>query len=311
MSWKPFVVGVDASPEAAAAAGFACRTAERANAGCRLVHATRDMLAGFEAPQVEVYRQAIVEQARGQIAAVVSGKVPAGTRDEMMVRFGSAAGVLKDVVAEIGEKAAAALKFQTLLVYGKAEAIARERGIILADTKFEFGKLKDGVQILVTAGTPTTIRRVLVAVDLSGAARRTLRVAERYAALFGAELRALSVFEPLPVIPEVTPSYDPTEYYAMSEELLHRDIWPAIRMKGVEKVVRYGTAVDTILRETAAWQTDLLVVGSHGKGWATRVLVGSVTERLLNHLPTSLIVVPVSAAQVAEPVGVKLATAMA
>src|SRR6266568_1313410 len=217
MSWKPFVVGVDASPEAAAAAGFACRTAERANAGCRLVHATRDMLAGFEAPQVEVYRQAIVEQARGQMAAV----------------------------------------------------------------------------------------------DLSGAARRTLRVAERYAALFGAELRALSVFEPLPVIPEVTPSYDPTEYYAMSEELLHRDIWPAIRMKGVEKVVRYGTAVDALLRETAAWQTDLLVVGSHGKGWATRVLVGSVTERLLNHLPTSLIVVPVSAAQVAEPVGVKLATAMA
>src|SRR5207247_8635096 len=102
MSWKPFVVGVDASPEAAAAAGFACRTAERANAGCRLVHATRDMLAGFEAPQVEVYRQAIVEQARGQIAAVVSGKVPAGTRDEMMVRFGSAAGVWKGVVAEIG-----------------------------------------------------------------------------------------------------------------------------------------------------------------------------------------------------------------
>ena len=300
MSWKPFVVGVDASPEAAAAAGFACRTAERANAGCRLVHATRDMLAGFEAPQVEVYRQAIVEQARGQIAAVVSGKVPAGTRDEMMVRFGSAAGVLKDVVAEIGA--------EVVVLGGKHHStLGRWFG---GSTSLNVARTAD-VQILVTAGTPTTIRRVLVAVDLSGAARRTLRVAERYAALFGAELRALSVFEPLPVIPEVTPSYDPTEYYAMSEELLHRDIWPAIRMKGVEKVVRYGTAVDTILREKAAWQTDLLVVGSHGKGWATRVLVGSVTERLLNHLPTSLIVVPVSAAQVAEPVGVKLATAMA
>ena len=300
MSWKPFVVGVDASPEAAAAAGFACRTAERANAGCRLVHATRDMLAGFEAPQVEVYRQAIVEQARGQIAAVVSGKVPAGTRDEMMVRFGSAAGVLKDVVAEIGA--------EVVVLGGKHHStLGRWFG---GSTSLNVARTAD-VPILVTAGTPTTIRRVLVAVDLSGAARRTLRVAERYAALFGAELRALSVFEPLPDIPEVTPSYDPTEYYAMSEELLHRDIWPAIRMKGVEKVVRYGTAVDTILRETAAWQTDLLVVGSHGKGWATRVLVGSVTERLLNHLPTSLIVVPVSAAQVAEPVGVKLATAMA
>src|SRR3989442_9732240 len=50
MSWRTFVVGVDASAEAAAAAGFACRTAERADAGCRLVHATRDVLAAFEAP---------------------------------------------------------------------------------------------------------------------------------------------------------------------------------------------------------------------------------------------------------------------
>jgi phosphoribosylaminoimidazole-succinocarboxamide synthase len=52
------------------------------------------------------------------------------------------------VVAEVGEKPAAALKYQTLLVYAKAEAIARERGIILADTKFEFGKLKDGTLVL-------------------------------------------------------------------------------------------------------------------------------------------------------------------
>src|SRR2546426_4670539 len=102
MSWRTFVVGVDASAEAAAAAGFACRTAERADAGCRLVHATRDVLAAFEAPQAGAYRHAIVEQARGQIAAVLSGKVSAGTRDEMIVRFGSPAGVLKDVVAEIG-----------------------------------------------------------------------------------------------------------------------------------------------------------------------------------------------------------------
>ena len=296
MSWRTFVVGVDASAEAAAAAGFACRTAERADAGCRLVHATRDVLAAFEAPQAGAYRHAIVEQARGQIAAVLSGKVSAGTRDEMIVRFGSPAGVLKDVVAEIGAE---------VVVLG-----GKHHSAFGGSTSLNVARTAD-VPILVTAGAPTTIRRVLVAVDLSGAARPTLRVAEHYATLFGAELRALSVFEPLPVIPEVTPSYDPTEYYAMSEELLNRDIWPAIRMKGVEKVVRYGTAVDTILRETAAWQTDLLVVGSHGKGWAARVLVGSVTERLLNHLPTSLIVVPVSAAQVAEPMEARLAAASA
>ena len=43
------------------------------------------------------------------------------------------------VIAAVGPAVAAALRDLTLAVYGKAEEIARERGIILADTKFEFG----------------------------------------------------------------------------------------------------------------------------------------------------------------------------
>jgi len=44
------------------------------------------------------------------------------------------------VVAQtVGEETAAALRALTLTVYARAEAIARERGVILADTKLEFG----------------------------------------------------------------------------------------------------------------------------------------------------------------------------
>ena len=57
-------------------------------------------------------------------------------------------------------------------------------------------------------------------------------------------------------------------------------------------VVRHGTALETILREAADWRADLVVVASHGKGPVKRMLVGSVTEGLINHLPTSLLVVP-------------------
>ncbi len=39
----------------------------------------------------------------------------------------------------VGEEDAAALRSLTLAVYARAEAIARERGVILADTKLEFG----------------------------------------------------------------------------------------------------------------------------------------------------------------------------
>ncbi len=52
------------------------------------------------------------------------------------------------VVEEIGDDFAAELRTLTLAVYGKAEAIARERGIILADTKLEFGRRTDHTIVL-------------------------------------------------------------------------------------------------------------------------------------------------------------------
>ncbi len=51
------------------------------------------------------------------------------------------------VAATVGEESAAALRSLTLAVYSAARDIARERGIVLADTKFEFGRTLDG-QIL-------------------------------------------------------------------------------------------------------------------------------------------------------------------
>jgi phosphoribosylaminoimidazole-succinocarboxamide synthase len=52
------------------------------------------------------------------------------------------------VAGEIGDEAAARLRDLTLQVYARAEGIARERGIILADTKLEFGRRPDGTVVL-------------------------------------------------------------------------------------------------------------------------------------------------------------------
>ena len=45
----------------------------------------------------------------------------------------------EEVAREVGPETAAALRQSTLAAYDRARDIARERGIILADTKFEFG----------------------------------------------------------------------------------------------------------------------------------------------------------------------------
>ncbi|MDN5727126.1 MAG: phosphoribosylaminoimidazolesuccinocarboxamide synthase [Propionibacteriales bacterium] len=53
-----------------------------------------------------------------------------------------------EIVQAIGRDDAEAVREKTLAVYAKAEAIARGRGFILADTKLEFGKRADGTIVL-------------------------------------------------------------------------------------------------------------------------------------------------------------------
>jgi len=48
----------------------------------------------------------------------------------------------------VGTETAEHLRSLTLAVYAEAEGIARERGIILADTKLEFGRRDDGTVVL-------------------------------------------------------------------------------------------------------------------------------------------------------------------
>ncbi|MGH8890071.1 MAG: phosphoribosylaminoimidazolesuccinocarboxamide synthase [Acidothermaceae bacterium] len=69
-----------------------------------------------------------------------STKAPRGQHDENIS--------LSDVENAIGADVADSIKQLTLAVYSKAEEIARGRGIILADTKFEFGRREDGTVVL-------------------------------------------------------------------------------------------------------------------------------------------------------------------
>jgi phosphoribosylaminoimidazole-succinocarboxamide synthase len=53
-----------------------------------------------------------------------------------------------DVVRTVGQETAEALRDLTLAIYARAEGVARARGIILADTKLEFGARPDGTIVL-------------------------------------------------------------------------------------------------------------------------------------------------------------------
>lgn len=64
----------------------------------------------------------------------------------------------EEVARQVGAETAAQLRQTTLAVYGRARDIARDRGIILADTKFEFGYEGDTLVLADEVLTPDSSR---------------------------------------------------------------------------------------------------------------------------------------------------------
>lgn len=293
MKSKPIVVGVDASPAALNAAVIAERLAAVSGTSCTLVHAVRNEwalltgLGGARAMELEEMQKFQLANARQQVIDGLCFGVSGGLLETLAVRFGSPATVLKD---------AARAQHAGFIVLGGKHHTALERWLG-GSTSLDVARTAE-VPLLITAGPRAKMERVLVAVDLSAAAGPTLGLAERFAATIGAELRVLTVFEPAPTFPGAPP-FDPSAYFALSQEMLEREVWTHVRTSGVQKFVRHGVVVDTLLREAHAWHADVVVVGSHGKNWAQRMLLGSVTERLINHLPASLLIAPVGTAAAA------------
>lgn len=283
MTWKTILVGVDPSPAAARAAQVGMKIAAAAEAECRLVHATRDAWSAVPdsglREQAAAFRAAALHEVRARIETALSGSVPWDALHDLEVREGWAPAALDDEARATGAE---------LLVLGAKHHTALRRWLG-GSTVHNVARMMR-TPILVVGAPPATIRRVLVSVDASAAAKPTLEFARRFADLFDAELRVLHVIEPLPILPETPPPVNAGIYERFLEEECEQKIWPLVP-PDAEKVIRRAVADTGIAAEAQAWGADVVIVGSHGKGFVERMLVGSVTERLLNQLPAPLLLV--------------------
>ena len=55
--------------------------------------------------------------------------------------------------------------------------------------------------------------------------------------------------------------------------------------------VSIDSPVRGLIEAAKEWDADLIVVGSHGRGFWGRVMVGSVTDSVVHHAPCSVLVV--------------------
>jgi nucleotide-binding universal stress UspA family protein len=142
------------------------------------------------------------------------------------------------------------------------------------------------------------LQRILVPTDFSDHSRSALRYGAAFAHKFGAEVYLLHVFQELAVSqPEAvtvgSPIVAPLEQFlAAARTSLERLIREG-NLAGVQvhPEVRAGVPFDEIVQFAADKNIDLIVMGTHGRGWLAHVLLGSVTEKVVRRAPCPVLTV--------------------
>ena len=139
------------------------------------------------------------------------------------------------------------------------------------------------------------MKRILVAVDGSEASLKAARMAADIALRFGARMTLAYVIPRLLLPPDV---YGLTLAEVEREQRTHADklVAEALAHLGepgvqVETAVLSGSPAETLAEAAAAPDVDLVVLGSRGRGAVARVLLGSVSDRLVHISPKPVLVV--------------------
>jgi nucleotide-binding universal stress UspA family protein len=133
---------------------------------------------------------------------------------------------------------------------------------------------------------------ILVALDGSEFAAHALQVASALAEPLAAQLGLVSVLDIKLVSGEAGVSA------AAQLELLRGEAQGVLDTAAAAasaphawKFVREGTPWKEIIRSAQEWPADLIVVGTHGRSGATRLLFGSTAEGVTRHATVPVVVV--------------------
>jgi len=136
--------------------------------------------------------------------------------------------------------------------------------------------------------------KILVAYDGSEPSRKALDKAIEMARCSGAELALLTVTEsvcPLGVTEHECGLMDDI-LRRQTEEILgsiKKDL--EVRSVAVKTMVRRGAPAEEIVRAAREESADMIVVGSHGRHGASKLLLGSVSSRVSSLAECSVVII--------------------
>jgi universal stress protein A len=151
------------------------------------------------------------------------------------------------------------------------------------------------------SGLPATtipdvqLKRLLVPVDFSDCSHKAFHYAVQFARQFSAELMLLHVIVSVPPPPQLL-VFDTEQMNNKYQEYAAKQLsaWrnEAVPTLTVRAVTRVGAAAHREIVEAARESnTDLIVIGNHGRTGLSRLMTGGTTERVVRYAPCPVLVI--------------------
>lgn len=137
--------------------------------------------------------------------------------------------------------------------------------------------------------------RILVAVDGSDNSERALIKAKRHGEQVGGEITILTVVDPISIGIYSYSELSKRDYdvlKSVGESVLTESLKIIDDTKGkVNTKLKKGSPADEILKEAEDGNYDLIIMGSRGFGVFSKSILGSVSQKILNHTETDVLII--------------------
>jgi len=150
------------------------------------------------------------------------------------------------------------------------------------------------------------IQKILIAVDDSRYADHAAEFGFEMARLCNAEVGLVNIIEPI-----IMPAAGSDSITGMTAEVSMIDESEMVRIQKeaaentlkriqaqyadelkITNFTEYGLTADGILKCTAEFGADMIVIGTHGRTGIDRLLMGSIAENVVRHSKVPVLVVP-------------------
>lgn len=285
------LLATDGSKDAAAATAFLRELPLPALSKLRVMTAVSFPTFVLEPPPVREFKSSVLEDARRVVDEARAMLAPRGFEIETDVVIGSP----RDEISRM------AREWNADLVVVGARGLGRIKRFLLGSVSLAVAR-HVSCPVLVVKGRARKLGSVIVGMDGSEDSFQALRFLLSLPLARQTKLRLLSVIEPIRY-PTSAPGAVRGHLIRMLREIenerrgeLEKVLEKAAAELGgsITRVTRStptGNPADVIVAAAAAHDADLVVVGARGLGGVTRLLLGSVSEKVLGYARCPVLIV--------------------